>query len=297
MVSGFLGFAFLCVYSFASSAGIVEIAERMAPNFWTGTDINAPGLGANASLGMCLLPVLLFGELRQAPRHLVWPAALVVVVMFFCGTYVNVVLQNRTPFLALAASLAAGGAFFGYANRYNRAKLLKKFAQISLLLVSLVAYVAMTFDLSQFNIIFRFSEQRLESLRYQAWQTMLGSVQYSTLGGRVVRLGEDISYVHNLWLDVIWDAGLVPFIFLLAFHLKHVACFAAILRSGLSRAVILMIAGLAISFFANFMQEPSMTASVPFFPASCFFLGLVLRLTTETEHEGADERLLLPEVP
>jgi len=99
-----------------------------------------------------------------------------------------------------------------------------------------------------------------------------------------VRLEEGMGFVHNLWLDVIWDAGIVPFVFLVAFHLKHALCFKNLVMSELSLLVILMVVGLGTSFFINFMQEPTMSASVPYFAASCFFLGLVLRMSQNLEN-------------
>lgn len=284
MLSGFITFSFLCVYSFMQSADLVEIMERMVPNFWDGSEINAPGLGANASLGLCLLSVLVFGERGQARRSTTLVAALVILVLVVTGVYVNAALQNRTPFLALAASLCLGAVIYWRANRSDPGRVIRRFALLGAAIGAAVVYALKTIDFAQFNIIVRFSEQRLETLRYQAWGIMFSSLHESLLGGRVVRLGEGIGYVHNLWLDVIWDAGIVPLIFLLAFHLKHLACFRALLRSGLAPATVLMIAAIATSFLFNFMQEPTLSASVPYFAASCFFLGVVLALSSKDFH-------------
>lgn len=281
MLSGFVTFSLLCVYTLVQSAGLAELMERTAPNFWDGSEINAPGLGANASLGLCLLSVILFGEAKRGRRRGSVLAALVILVLVAAGVYVNAVLQNRTPFLALAASLGLAGVLFWRAHRGDPARIARRFAAMGGLFGCGLLYLLNTVDFTQVNIIVRFTEQRLDTPRYKAWSTMFASLHQSLLGGREVRLGEGIIYVHNLWLDVIWDAGIVPLIFLLAFHLKHAACFRDLVRSDLAPNTVLLIAGLAVSFFMNFMQEPTMSASVPYFAASCFFFGLVLRLSVD----------------
>jgi len=277
MVTGYLTFSFLSVYSYLQTSGLIEIAERNAPSFWDGSEINAPGLGANASLGMCLLPVVFFGRSDECRSFFYSLVALPISLMFVAGVYINVALQNRTPFLATAVSVFLGISVYVYRQRTNPSKAINKLAIIGLLTGLAVYYLATTINLAQYNILTRFTEERLESSRYEAWKTMLASLHHSLLGGRAVKIEE--AYVHNLWLDVIWDAGLVPFIFLAAFHLKHAVCFKNILKSGLPLLVVLMIVGLGTSFFMNFMQEPTLSASVPYFAASCFFLGLVLGMS------------------
>jgi len=283
MAAGFITFSFLSVYSFLQTSGLVEIVERSAASFWDGSEINAPGLGANASLGMCLLPLIFYGRDADCKGVLYSVGALSIALMFAAGVYVNVALQNRAPFIATAASLLCGTLVYLHKHRTDLAKVMRRMAIIGLLAGTAVYYLATSVDLTQFELFTRFTEERLGSLRYEAWRTMLSSLHHSLLGGRVVRLGEDLNFVHNLWLDVIWDAGIVPVIFLVAFHLKHLHCFKRILQSKLPLFVVLVISGLGTSVFITFMLEPTLSASVPYFAASCFFLGLVLRMSQNLE--------------
>lgn len=281
MAAGFITFSYLCVQALVSTADIIQIAERVAINFWDGNEINAPGLGANASLGMCLLPFVLFGKDAEQKKLSFFLLALFISVLFAAGVYINAILQNRTPFLATGASLLFGTLVYLRRHKADRARATKYAASVFIIAGVVLYYLITTLDLAQVNILARFTQERLESLRYEAWGTMLSSLHHSLLGGRTVQLGVDLNYVHNLWLDVIWDAGVVPFIFLALFHLKHAVCFKKILGSELPLLIVLAIVGLATSFFVNFMQEPTMSASAPYFAASCFFLGLVLRLSNE----------------
>jgi len=227
--------------------------------------------------------VIFYGRSDDCNGLSYWLLAVTIALFFVAGVYINVALQNRTPFLATAASLAIGTVIYLRRHRADLARNVRKLAVIGLLAGIVVYYLSISTDLSQFSILTRFTEERLESTRYQAWSTMLSSLHHSLLGGRVVKLGVDLNFVHNLWLDVIWDAGIVPFLFLTVFHLKHLHSFKSILQQKLPLIVVLTITGLGVSFFTNFMQEPTLTASVPYFAGSCFFLGLVLRLSQDLE--------------
>jgi len=277
MVLGFACFSFLSVYAFLQSSGLLEIAARNAPSFWDGAEINAPGYGANASLGMCLLPVIFLARGEGCRGICYWPVAAVVWIMFAAGVFINAALQNRTPFLATAASFFLCAALYWYRHRSEPSRVCKKLALPIILAALLACWLAVSIDAEQFSLLSRFSEQRLESPRFEAWKKLLGALYQNLLGGRTVRIG--LAYVHNLWLDVFWDAGVVPFIFLAAFHLKHLSCFRAIVKSRLPQLAVLMIVAVATSFVMNFMQDPTLSASIPYFSCSCFFLGLVLRVS------------------
>lgn len=283
MVGGFITFSLLSVYTFMQTSTIVDIATRIVPSFWDGSEINAPGLGANASLGMCLLTAVLFGTPQKQQRLHFFIVATIITLMFSAGVFVNIALQTRTPFLATAASLVLG--MFIYIFQHKGA-LYGRFGKIFLVssIVGLIIYESVArFELAGLNVFLRFSELGLESPRYEGWKTMLSSLHHSLLGGRTVHLPGNIDFVHNLWLDVIWDAGITPFIFLMVFHLKHLTCFKKVLLSELPILTLLMLAGLGTSLLANFMQEPTMAASVPYFAGSCFFLGLVLRMSRDLD--------------
>jgi hypothetical protein len=292
MVLGFACFSFLSVYSFLQSSGLLEIAARNAPSFWDGAEINAPGYGANASLAMCLLPVIFLARGEGCRGFSYWPVAAVIWIMFAAGVFVNAALQNRTPFLATAASFFLCSALYWYRHRSEPSRVGKKLALPMLLVVLLACWLAATIDPEQFTLLSRFSEHRLDSPRFETWKKLLGAVNQNLLGGRSVRL--ELAYVHNLWLDVFWDAGVVPFIFLVAFHLKHLSCFRAIVKSQLPQMAQLMIVAVATSFVMNFMQEPTLSASIPYFSCSCFFLGLVLRVS---EVAGSELSVQLPVQP
>lgn len=286
ITAGFLIFSVLCVHTFLQNADITQIMERVAVNYWDGSVLNSPGLGANASLSMCMLSIILFSRKNQKLGILTTSTRLSVAAMFLAGVYVNAVLMNRTPFIATAISLFFCAVFFFYFPDANWKSALIKLTLGVTGTFAAIIFAVTSVDSNQVTIFTRFSEEGLSSSgRFTAWKSLVTSLPESLLGGRVVRLGEDLSFVHNLWLDVIWDAGIVPFLFLSAFHLAHLRCFKIVLQTKDSLVTPLIVIGMGTSFFINFMQEPTLSASVPYFAGSCFFLGLLLRLTVDLNKE------------
>ncbi|VAX31506.1 hypothetical protein MNBD_NITROSPIRAE03-1042, partial [hydrothermal vent metagenome] len=117
----------------------------------------------------------------------------------------------------------------------------------------------------------------LKTGRFDAWRDMLSSLPENLSGGRLVYLG-GLGFVHNLWLDIAYDAGILPMIFLLIFHVMHLRSFIVVIRANLPLLLILIIVSFAASILVGFMVEPVMQGSVAYFSATCFFFGLVRRL-------------------
>jgi hypothetical protein len=251
--------------------------ERAAPNVWGAADaINAPVVGAMAAPALCLAPLLLFGRREGLPFAWIW--TLIVALASLAAAYVNLALSNRTPFIALALSvIAAAGIYLRSANVFSRSVALRA------LLLLAFAYVLATFgsfgqihDLALFQ---RFERQGFETARFETWATMLAHLLDAPGGGHVVYLFGQ-RYVHNLWLDTAYDAGLLPFILLIAFHAVHVpALFRALSRKQRVNLRLVLV-GTGLALLATSVAEPVLEMSMTFFPMSTYYLGLVLGLAT-----------------
>ncbi len=280
IVAGFAVFSFLSVYSVLSSGHNTEILTRSAPSFWKGGNpINGPILGLFASLGLSLAPVLFFGrEQSLRKRHSIL-ISVTIFFLFIAGSYTNIVLQNRSPFIALLLSFVVSAFIYFYIKKHKPRHKIKTFFFMSILggvLFYLLFYGG--FDYSQYSVVNRFEVQGLKTGRFDAWMYMIKALPANLSGGRLVYIG-DLSYVHNLWLDIAYDAGILPVIFLLIFHAVHLRSFIAVIRSNLSLLLILIIVSITASLLVGFMVEPVMQGSEFYFPASCFFLGIVRRLS------------------
>ncbi|HEB75047.1 MAG TPA: hypothetical protein ENJ04_01670 [Nitrospirae bacterium] len=284
MTAGFILFSFLSVYSFLSSGHKATIMlYRSTPSFWVGGEsINGPILGLFASLGLSLAPVLFLGTGEPFPgrRRLVLLIA-AVTLLVGAGLYVNVSLQNRSPFVAMLLSFLLSAYYYFFIRRISsKHKARTVMSMILFLCVAAYLFVSSGYDYSRFSIVSRFETQGLETGRFDAWMYFLKALPDNLFGGRLVYLG-GLRYVHNLWLDVAYDAGILPMIFLLVFHSMHIRNFRDVLRARLPLLVILVIVSVGVSFLVGFAVEPALQGSVIYFSASCFFLGLVRRLSTD----------------
>jgi hypothetical protein len=277
LAGGFVVTAFLAVREALESArtGDLAIASRAASSVFAREEImNGPVLGAFASLGMCLLPVAFCARPKE-PGAEVTTWRLLAAALAGLGLYSNLALQNRTPAVAMAAAIVVAVIVLPWvypAFRTGRAVALLGLPVLLGLALNLGAVA--DFLASQYGVVWRFKDSGLRTERYQAWMAVLEGVARHPWGGRAIYLG-GLRYAHNLWLDVVVEAGVLPLILLLAFHLSHVSCVRWVLRSRLPAMLIVALVGLGISFFTTFLVEPGMSMSIFFFPSSCYLLGLI----------------------
>ena len=280
MVAGFVVFSSLSVYSIISSGYNIQILSRSASSFWTGgKPINAPILGIFGSLGICLAPVLFFGEMRLlSKRHFILLLA-VISLLVVAGVYVNTALQNRSPFIALVLSFMFS-AFIYFFIKKHKLRYKTKTTFLIIIFWGILFYLLFYsgYDYSRYLIINRFEVQGFGTERYEIWADMIKALPTNLSGGRVAYIG-GLSYVHNLWLDVAYDAGILPLFFLLLFHAIHFKSFIGVIRAELPLLLILIIVTIGVSIIVAFMVEPVIQGSEFYFGASCFFLGIVRRLS------------------
>jgi hypothetical protein len=127
------------------------------------------------------------------------------------------------------------------------------------------------------EIVFKqFQKGGLDTPRYELWQAMLTHFFDDFWGGRHVLLAE--SYAHNLWLDVLWDAGIPAFTLWASFHLYHFFMWAVLISRTKSVPARFVLVGIGVSFLLSFMVEPVNVASQYYIWASLAFFGAIARM-------------------
>jgi len=281
IVAGFVVFSFLSIYS---EYGFNElIIKREVIPFWTGGDpINAPVFGLFASLGLCLGPLLFFGKDQLMKKSHSFLITIIVLLLFIGGFYVNFVLQNRSPFVALALSFISSAFVYFFIKRCKLSYKIKTLFLIGFIFsISYYLFVNNIYDYTKFPLMKRFVVSGLNTGgRYESWKYMIRALlNFSNIsGGRIAYIG-GLSYVHNLWLDVAYNAGILPLVFLLIFHANHLKNFIIIVRAKLPLPVTITIITVSISILVGFMLEPVIDASVSYFSATCFLFGLIRRFS------------------
>lgn len=273
MLAGVLG---AVLYSVLSVAGGTTASapewHRGADSFWEpGTLISATSLGALSGLGLCLAPVLLFGRALGRRKTLF---TLAVLLAMAGGLYVNGALSNRTPVLACACALVLGMVLVA---RSRDLPLASKVIRIGSAAVAGVAVISLHFlwsTLSSSSIYGRFDAEGLTTARYSQWALVLTGLMEHPFGGRAIPLTEN--YAHNMWLDIAWDAGIIPLVLMLVFHLSHARAIRSALSSIQPLDTRLLLGGLGSGLLVIAMAEPVMLMSVTFQVLSFYFLGFTL---------------------
>lgn len=272
--AGFTLFAFLSVWAFLANSNSILILERAVPDFWQNDEtINGPILGIFASLSMCMLPVVLLGSDGDRNRHTFLRVILAVLVA--TGLYVNVALQNRSPYLATAASMILCSAYFyTHSDRGPAKKVGRLLLKLSPFAVLMAVVLVFSPDILTNLFFVRFGEQRMTTERSHAWALMVANLLTHPFGGKQIDLA-GLNYVHNLWLDVAYTAGLLPFALILLFHALHIPSVIRFFRNSTGMLSGLVLLAISVSIFAAFMGEPVLDASILFFTATCILLGLI----------------------
>jgi len=283
IVAGFVVLPFLSVYFKFPIYSYNEISNREAILFQIGglrdTAIN---FGIFTSLGLCLAPLLFFGKDQLIKKGHSFLINITVLLLFIGGFYVNFILQNRTSFVALVISFISSAFVYFFIQRCKLSYKIKTLFLIGIIFsIFYYLFINNIDDYTKFPLIKRFAVEGLNTTgRYEAGKYMIKAIlNFSNIsGGRIAYIGS-LTYVHNLWLDIAYSAGILPLIFLFIFHVNHLKSFIIIIRARFPLPVIITIVTVSISILFSFMVAPIMDASVLYFCATCFLFGLIRRLS------------------
>ncbi len=89
-------------------------------------------------------------------------------------------------------------------------------------------------------------------------------------------------FIHNLWLDIHYQAGIIPFCFLIIFHLTHLKSLTLLILQKKGGIVSLACLCLGSAYILYFMIEPIIQLAPKFFMASCFSLAYFRQIHTNS---------------
>lgn len=279
-ITGFVVYALLCILPYTGYRFSLAQLERAVLDYWTQSCIiNGTSIGALGALGLCLLPVIVLSldELKKLKHGILS----IMIILVALGLYINIMMQNRTAFVVLFLAFIACFLLHSKSHSLLSKKNITLVFLVLPFFVLCLSMVLFMFAFRDLAIYQRFMESGLETKRFEAALSMLKSLPENYCGGRSVYLEHNLSYVHNLWLDVAYEAGIIPFLLLIIFHISHFKHYVRFFKSSIHYSLKLMIMALTVTCTGNFFQEPTMNASVLYFSLSCFLFGLVLRLSSD----------------
>lgn len=240
-------------------------------DFWTGSFRTATGSGFLNTMLFSIAVYSVFLEKRKAARFLLLTATAVCLLYMF-------ILGTRTQIVILAATFLLGFLLLNL-EQNNAVWTLRSLAgMLCLAALVMAAYATDFLGLAQFversNLLMRFTQQKsilqADFRRLADFSAGLQALYDHPFGSS--RTG----YFHNLWLDVGRMAGIIPFVFMLCYHIRALAhglwIFADRQTDQPTRYLALLIyCGVLLNFFV----EPVLEGIPNFFLAFCIINGLV----------------------
>lgn len=258
---------------------------RIYLDYWTNREVPATGVGDFLFLGLLYIVIVFYAYRHKKESQIFYIFFVFVSAIFvFFSFNITILLQNRLALMGTAISFVTIGFLLQFGSKLKFITLplfVGLFAIVSVGVNMLEMILSTVLDqLGVFNK--RFLSEGTESGRFDNYQVALEKIWQYPFGGREFNLPAS-KWVHNLWLDVAYDAGLLPMFLLLLYFILHINCLFKILNSDLHKIVIVYFATLSIGILFNISLGPIIQGSVFEFGMTCFFLGIVARLSGEVE--------------
>ncbi|MBS3027366.1 MAG: hypothetical protein HCA25_09795 [Dolichospermum sp. DET50] len=268
----------------------IEIANRSVATFWKGDDlVNGPSLDIFSYLGLSLAGLLIsrasfspfIGKFRKSIFFIV------ILILVLMSGYSSISLGARTPIVVFLISVFATFIFTislkkGFQiSRWIMIFFLSSIGVILFLLrdVLIETILPLINSLLELGIGSRLASEGLETSRYETWLLVINQMFDFPWGGRAMIIRS--SYAHNIWLDQMYDAGILAMLLLLTFHLVQIPILLRFFRLKLPKIIHVFVLCTLIAFLAAFLQAPVIQANSVYFAMSCFFFGSVARFTDE----------------
>lgn len=253
------------------------IGSRVLPDIWTRTEMTATLQGTLYTLISSLLfySVILFikKEKRLLAMTIIGATVIAIIATFTMG--------NRTLLVIVSLTFIMSFMLYSLLSIRNIEKVLRANGLVFAFLLFLIfIYSQNLFGIKVFiegsTLFTRTSSiSILEDTRWSVYLKVISQIPLHPFGGYKMNLG-GLSFAHNLWLDVLNAAGLIPFILLIIFtfmNLKNL--YRIIISNKVELNFKIIIFSISIGFLLNFMVEPILEG-VPFmFLSYCLINGMI----------------------
>lgn len=276
IIIGLTLYGFLSLMKSLSLYGSMEgmmatFGGRNVLNLWGDGFISATALTAYLSFSLAFLPLLFIKGFGKPEKMLMF-------ILFLMSIYTINQTSSRTGILIIVFSVITVILF---SDRISGKKVTRIFGgTLGFFLVAFL-YSLNIFNVKS-NITNTYLYQRIlntnigNDSRVMAWETVLSNIFTYPLGGRGVSLRH--GYAHNLWLDVGYDAGLIPLVFLMIFTIGSLFSVAKLLKSNHPIYVKALVISMLTAFFVIFMFEPVLQGITVYFMVFCFFIGVIYKI-------------------
>jgi hypothetical protein len=231
--------------------------------------LNATLVGLHIVPLMSFMPLYFFQRTGELTKY------------FFVGSFVTFLaimvtslVATRSPIIILGILLLIN-FYYGFKKVKNSSK------AVILVLFFAIIYSVSVFDFANFELT-SFLYERMVSddlseagSRTERWMEGINNIFEYPLGGESKRLG----YFHNLWLDLRYDGGVFPMLFLIVLSLYFTySCWKVISSVMFSIQMKAFLGSVYLSLFLMMFMEPVLQGSFVFFLYYIFFGGVLSAL-------------------
>ncbi|WMX54275.1 hypothetical protein [Peribacillus sp. R9-11] len=261
-------FNYFNAYGFTST-------ERNVPDIWTGIYMAATLQGAHFTL---LTSLLFFGIAITKNNNMAKVIILLAGIIF--SIFSSLILGNRTLIITTIAIFLVNTLLYFVLTKNNIKQLIRMYMYIGFfILIMTLIYNMNLFGVKDFIFSSQFANRIEETSinedpRLAVYGNALNQMFDYPFGGYQMDLG--LEYAHNLWIDVLYASGLIPFFFLLLYTIKTLYNLYFILRNQHIELLFkILILSIYLGYLLNFMVEPILEGTPYMFFSFCIINGMI----------------------
>lgn len=279
IASGLFIYAMLNIIVHLNNYGQIVLSNRLILDIWSGGLIQATAQGSKLILFVSLLISMLVSNMKMSKI-----GKLLIVLGAISGIIASLIMANRSIFVIIVFSFVMSLVYSTYLYSNDVRKTIKIILYILLLfLVAFFVYENNLFDLKtsieQSNLVRRLSQVSDGLIdnnpRIKAWLDTLNDLFVYPLGGEKANIGT-ISSPHNLWFDVGYTTGIIPFFLLCLVTLQYAKYLISLTNlKTITKETKIYIFSLSISLCINMFIEPVLDGHYYLYMTFIFQLGLM----------------------
>lgn len=190
-------------------------------------------------------------------------------------------VETRTPFLIVAIVACTGFALFLWLNR--KENYVKKTLIVGVVfLCAIIAAAAIVWCGNLFNIqnsalgeILTHDGGVFGNVRFKAQRNVLMQLFEYPMGGKQMDIA-GLKYAHNVWLDIAYTAGIIPFVFVSVYTVfTIVECIRLTGNKSVSQEMKYLMIGIFVALHLDYSVEPVLDANLVFWIMGTMVSGMI----------------------
>jgi hypothetical protein len=202
------------------------------------------------------------------------------IVMIGIAILISILMGNRTLLIIVMTVFIGSYLVYFWLEKKRVMKM-----RLFIYLIGLISIIYLLYAVNIFGLktivekslfLQRLSNSDIKSNpRFTAYMLALRQMFVYPMGGYKMYLG-GVSYAHNLWLDVLYATGIIPFIFLILFSISVLINLYKVMKiNALPISFRLLMFGIYAGYLLNFMVEPILEGVPQMFLSFCLISGML----------------------